>query len=226
MSKIPKIKALVPMKIHSERVPRKNIRPLCGRPLFHWILESLSQSSYINEIIINTDSVEIAKDACARFSVTILKRPKELLGDMVGINPLIEHDLANSDGEFYLQTHSTSPLLRTETIDRAIETFFDQTKFDSLFSVTALYTRLYRSDGLSINHDPDNLIRTQDLPPIYEENSCIYIFSRKIFTERYHRLGYHPMLFQIDPFEAVDIDEEHDFAIAEALMLKRLKGLK
>ena len=96
---IPRIKALVPMKGHSERVPKKNFRPLCGKPVFHWILESLSGSKYINEIIINTDSPEIAKSAKDHFNVTILERPDFLLGDMVSIQPLIEYDLSQTKGD-------------------------------------------------------------------------------------------------------------------------------
>jgi CMP-N-acetylneuraminic acid synthetase len=221
---IPKIKALVPMKIHSERVPRKNVRPLCGKPLFHWIVEALLRSPYIDEIIINTDSTEIAENASKNFPVTVLKRPDFLLGDMVGINPLISYDLSMSKGEYYLQTHSTNPLLRTETINQSIEAFFSQAEHDSLFSVTPLYTRLYWQDGKPVNHDPDHLLRTQDLPPILEENSCIYIFSRKVFGQRNHRLGYNPMLFSMDRLEAVDIDEEVDFAFADVWMARRLAG--
>ena len=220
---IPKVKALVPMRHHSARVPGKNLRPLCGRPLFHWIMESLSNSPYIDEIIINTDSEQIAEDATRNFDVTIVWRPDHLLGEMVGIQPLIEYDIANSEGEYYLQTHSTNPLLKTETINHAIETFFSQTEHDSLFTVTPLHTRFYWPDGRPVNHDPDNLIRTQDLPPIYEENSCIYLFSRAMFDQRKHRLGQRPLMFPIDRFEAVDIDEEFDFTIADILMARRLE---
>jgi CMP-N-acetylneuraminic acid synthetase len=219
---IPKIKALLPMKIHSERVPRKNIRPLCGKPMFHWIVEALSKSQYIDEIIIDTDSHEIAEDARKNFPVKIVGRPDFLLGDMVSMNAIIAYDLSVSTGEYYLQTHSTNPLLRTETIDRAIETFFAESDHDSLFSVTPLYTRLYWPDGKPVNHDPENLVRTQDLAPIYEENSCIYIFSRTIFAKRNHRLGYRPKIFPMDRGEAVDIDEEVDFSFADAWMARRL----
>mgnify|MGYP000064684592 CR=1 FL=1 len=176
---IHKVKALVPMKAHSERVPNKNLRNLNGKPLFHWIMENLSKSKYIDEIIINTDSDEIAKSAKDNFNVTILDRPNYLKGDMVGIQPLIEYDLLNTNGEYYLQTHSTNPLLKTKTIDAAIESFFSQNEHDALFSVTETKTRFYWPNGKGINHDPKILIRTQDLEPIYEENSCFYIFSKE-----------------------------------------------
>jgi CMP-N-acetylneuraminic acid synthetase len=219
---IPKIKALVPMKGHSERVPNKNIRLLAGKPAFHWIMESLNNSKYIDEIIINTDSEEIAKSAKENFKVTILKRPDYLLGDMVSIQPLIEYDLSQTNGEYYLQTHSTNPLVTTQTIDNAIEAFFSQNEHDTLFSVTSIKTRYYWPDGQGINHDPEHLIRTQDLEPIYEENSCFYIFSRKTNLEIKNRLGSNPMMFPIDKLEAADIDTMDDFYWAEFLLNKKL----
>ena len=210
-----KIKALVPMKGHSERVPNKNIRIIAGKPLFHWILESLSKSQYIDEIIINTDSEEIAENASANFDVIILKRPEELCGDMVSMSPLIKHDISHTSGSLFLQTHSTNPLVKTETIDRAIETFYKLSDHDSLFTVTPMWTRIFWKDGEPINHDPDNLIRTQDLDPIYEENSCLYLFSRDIFNKRENSLGFNPKMMVMDRIESIDIDEEHDFQLAE-----------
>ena len=221
---IPKIKALVPMKGHSERVPNKNIRTLCGKPAFHWIMESLSKSKYIDEIIINTDSNEIAESASSNFDVTILKRPDFLLGDMVRIQPLIEYDLSQTNGEYYLQTHSTNPLLTTATIDRAVEEFFSQNKHDALFSVTSVKTRFYWPNGQGINHDPKHLIRTQDLEPIFEENSCFYIFSRTANQLVKNRLGSNPMMYPISSDEAADIDEMEDFYWAEFLLQRKLKN--
>jgi len=218
MVNIPIITALVPMKGHSERVPNKNIRQIAGKPCFHWIMESLSKSKYIAEIVINTDSDIIAESARENFNVTILKRPDYLCGDMVSIQPLIAYDISQTKGEFYLQTHSTNPLLTPDTIDEAIEVFFDQTKHDALFSVTPLKTRFYWPDGTAVNHDPNNLIRTQDLSPIYEENSCIYIFSSETNIKFKSRLGSRPMMFPINRLEAVDIDDWEDFFLAEYLL--------
>lgn len=220
---IPEITALIFMKGHSERVPGKNVRLMCGRPLFHWIIESLVQSRFVREVIVNTDSQVIAEDAQRTFGATIHMRPDYLKGEMVSALPLIEYDITNTSGEYFLQTHSTTPLVRPATIDRAVEAFFAQSLHDSLFSVTPVQTRLYWPDGRGINHDPDRLIRTQDLDPVYEENSCLYIFSRAVFERRKNRLGARPMMFEMDRFEAVDIDQEFDFCVAEALMAKRIE---
>ena len=90
--------------------------------------------------------------------------------------------------------------------------------YDSLFSVTRMQTRLWDQSGRAINHDPAILLQTQDLPPVYEENSCLYIFKRKTLLAHRNRLGERPMMFEIDPPEAWDIDEELDFQIVELLM--------
>ncbi|NHZ85204.1 MAG: acylneuraminate cytidylyltransferase family protein [Planctomycetia bacterium] len=212
------------MKSHSERVPNKNIKPIAGKPCFHWIVETLSKSKYIKEIVINTDSEEIARSAKENFNVKVLKRPGFLLGDMVSIQPLIEYDLSKTNGEYYLQTHSTNPLVTTETIDRAIEVFFAQNEHDTLFTVTPTKTRFYWSDGTGINHDPKHLIRTQDLEPIYEENSCLYIFSKTTNKKTKNRLGLNPMMFPMERLEAADIDDIEDFYWAEYLLLRKQKN--
>jgi CMP-N-acetylneuraminic acid synthetase len=95
--------------------------------------------------------------------------------------------------------------------------------YDSLFSVTRLQTRLW--DGLArpINHNPAILLQTQDLPPLYEENSCIYIFTREGLLKKRTRIGERPFLFEIPAMEAQDIDEEQDFLIADLLMKYRLR---
>lgn len=212
------ITALIFMKGYSERVPRKNLREFYGKPLLYWILESIDRSNLINSVIINTDSEEIAETASKYFDVKIHMRPDYLLSITSNeANQILEYDVNNSQADFYLQTHSTNPLLRTETIDNSIKRFINQSECDSLMGVTELKTRLYWPDGKGINHDPKKLIKTQELPPVYEENSCIYIFSREMFLKRKQRIGENPLLFPINPIESVDIDEESDFLIAESI---------
>jgi len=221
-----KITALLPMKAHSERVSNKNIKDFCGRPLYHAVLSSLLQSKYIDKVIINTDSIIIKEDAPKNFErVIIVDRPKEIQGDFVSMNEIIAYDLSKIDGEHFLHTHSTNPLLRAETIDVAIETYFKNlNEFDSLFSVTRLQARLYWKDGSPINHNPNELLRTQDLPPVYEENSNLYIFSKTSFANAGRsRIGRKPKMFEISKIEAIDIDEPEDWEVAEILYMKRVK---
>jgi CMP-N-acetylneuraminic acid synthetase len=138
------------------------------------------------------------------------------------MNDILIHDTGQAQADFYLQTHSTNPLLKPETVARAIHAFLaGYPAHDSLFSVTRLQTRLYDRDGRAINHDPAVLIQTQDLPPVYEENSCLYIFTRDNLIQRHHRMGARPLLFDIDAGEAWDIDEELDFAITDFLLRRK-----
>jgi CMP-N-acetylneuraminic acid synthetase len=215
-----RIAALVPMRHHSQRVPGKNYRPLAGRPLFHHILETLSAVREITEIAVDTDSDIVMEGLRQHFpNVRIIPRPEHLRPDDVPMNDILIHDMGMVDADYYLQTHTTNPLLRAGTIVRAIRTFLEaQPMYDSLFSVTRWQTRLYDQSGRALNHDPAALIRTQDLPPVYEENSCLYIFTRANVVKRRHRIGERPFLFEIDSAEAWDIDDELDFAICEFLM--------
>jgi CMP-N-acetylneuraminic acid synthetase len=224
---IPSVKALIFMKYNSVRVPRKNIREFCGRPLFHWILETLEKTKYISEIIINTDSEEIAIDAQRNFSVTIHMRPEYLLDiNSNEANQIIAHDLSLIEGEYFLQTHSTNPNLKSDTIEKAVESFFESKVNDSLMSVTPVQKRFYWPDGRPINHDPQNLIMTQNQVPLYEENSCIYLFSRKGFQIQQSRIGVKPLFFPVDAMEAGDIDDESDFVIAESMKQYLTKNAK
>ena len=219
-----KLAALVPMRHHSQRVPGKNYRPLAGKPLFHHILKTLLAVPEIETVMVDTDS-EPVMDGVRRFfpTVRLIQRPGHLCPDDVPMNAILLHDTAQVDAEFYLQTHSTNPLLKPETISRAIQLLFaNYPAYDSLFSVTRWQTRLYFQDGRAINHDPAVLIQTQDLPPIYEENSCLYLFTRENLIKRHHRIGAKPFMFEIDKAEAWDIDEELDFEITDFLMKKRM----
>ena len=222
---IPNIKALIFMKEHSERVPKKNIKDLCGKPLFYYIFDTLSKSKYIDEIILNTDSIKIANMVKSFFDVTIHMRPDHLLKITSNeANLILEHDLSLSDGNYYLQTHSTNPLLSVNSIDRSIEFFFEKNKnYDSLFSVNKYQSRFYDESGNGINHNQKELVKTQDLPNFYEENSCIYIFSKDSFTKHKNRIGSKPILFPLTKIESCDIDTPEDFEFAEYLMEKKNK---
>jgi CMP-N-acetylneuraminic acid synthetase len=218
-----KITALVPMRHHSQRVPGKNYRLLAEKPLFHHIVETLMSVPEIQAVIVDTDS-EPVMEGVRRFfpDVKLIQRPAHLRADDVPMNDILLYDTEQIQSEFYLQTHSTNPLLEAETVSRAIQAFLlAYPKYDSLFSVTRLQTRLYFQDGRAINHNPRELIQTQDLPPVYEENSCLYLFTRDNLIQWHHRIGETPLMFEIPADEAWDIDEELDFEICDFLLRKK-----
>ena len=214
------IAALVPMRHHSQRVPGKNYRSLAGKPLFHHILSSLLTCPEISQVVVDTDSPPVMDGVRQHFpGVTLLVRPMYLRDDTISMNEILLYDTSQVQADYYIQTHSTNPLLRPATISRAIQDFLAHYPgYDSLFSVTRLQTRLWDQHGQPLNHDPSVLLQTQDLPPVFEENSCMYIFTRQALLERRNRLGEHPLMFEVDAAEAWDIDEELDFSITEFLM--------
>ena len=219
----PRIVALVPMRHDSERVVGKNYRPLGGKPLFHHIVETLLACELVAGVAIDTDSPTVKESCAERFpEIQIIDRPTELLGGDVPMNDILLHDTTVVEADLFLQTHSTNPLLLTETVTSALTEFLgNRDRYDSLFTVTPLQTRLWTPEGDAINHDPTVLLRTQDLPPVMEENSCLYLFDADTLRKRGNRIGERPLLYPLDPLEAWDIDEESDWTVVEALYAKR-----
>lgn len=211
--------ALLPMKGHSERVPNKNVRLMAGRPLYHWITRELLRAEMIDEVVVDTDSEAIANDVGVHFpSVHVHERPDHLRGDFVEMHDIVAHVAAQFHGDVILQTHATNPLLRSETIDRAVSAYSLEGDHDSLMSVTSCQARFYFQDGSPVNHDLRKLERTQDLSPLLEENSCIYVASRELILRTGKRVGERPLLFAMGRREAIDIDDEIDFLMAECLI--------
>ena len=217
-----RIIALLPMKRHSARIPNKNFRDFNGKPLFFWILETLLSVDEINHVIINTDASDILEGhgLYGNERVIVRDRPEPLRGDFVSMNRIIEDDLNNSEADLYLMTHTTNPLLSASTIRKAISVFLtkhQQGECDSLFTANRIQTRFYRKDGEPINHDPENLVRTQDLEPWFEENSNLYVFTKDSFGKTNARIGTKPEIIVNPKSETIDIDEPDDWNIALSL---------
>lgn len=217
------VTALVPMRHHSQRVPGKNYRLLDGRPLYQHIISTLQQVKEITQLVVDTDSPEVIQGIHENFpQVKVLDRPESLRADTIPMNEILMYDVSQFPSDLFLQTHSTNPLVKPETFSRAIQTLTRlYPAYDSLFAVTRLQSRLWDGLGRAINHNPNILLQTQDLPPVYEENSCMYLFTAGILANKRNRLGDRPYLFEIDRDEAWDIDEEIDFRLVELLIEAR-----
>ena len=223
--------ALLPMKAHSARVKSKNFRMIAGKPLFRWILDTLLSIDEIDHVVINTDARSILgenglNDGDANGRVIIRDRKPEICGDFVSMNLVLEDDIRAVKSDAYFMTHTTNPLLRAETIREMLAAYFSEESGgnDSVFGVTPHQTRFYTPEGQPINHDPDNLIRTQDLPEYMEENSVGYLFSRESFAKTSARIGVSPILYSTPTLESVDIDEPSDWFVAESLLMRVAKG--
>lgn len=222
MSSQPRVVALLPMKAHSARVKGKNFREFADKPLFRWILDTLRSMEEIDTIVINTDARDILLEHGLEEggSVQIRDRKEELCGDMVSMNKVLADDVENVPADIYLMTHTTNPLLKANTIREALKKFQaaqQSGEADSLFTVNRFQTRFYREDASPINHDPNNLLRTQDLEPWFEENSNLYIFTRDSFASTDARIGQKPVLFETPPMESYDIDDQYGWDLAELM---------
>lgn len=217
-----KLVALVPMKANSQRVPEKNFRTLHGKPMFKWILDSLLKIEEIDQIVINTDARDILREIglVDGGRIHIRDRKPDLCGDTVSMNRILADDILEVEADTYLMTHTTNPMLSAATIRSALREFREKhstNETDSLFSVNRVQSRFYREDGSPVNHDPDNLIQTQDLEPWLEENSCLYIFTGESFAQTNARIGRQPLMFETPALESVDIDTPDDWNLACAV---------
>lgn len=215
--------ALVPIKEHSERIPNKTFAKIKDKPLFSFIIDSLMSSVNISKIVINTDSENLIEKVNKIYSsekIIFINRPKNLVGDLVPMNSIIDYDISQFDEEHFIQTHITSPLLNYSTIDDAIDFYYQNKEiYDSIVSVNKYKNRFYNHLKIPINHSGDaNIARTQDLKPIYEENSCFYIFSKDSFKKSgKNRIGKKPFYYSINKLESVDIDYPEDLELARSL---------
>jgi CMP-N-acetylneuraminic acid synthetase len=226
-----KVVVLLPMKANSTRVKGKNFREFCGKPLFRWILDSLLAVEEIDLVVINTDARDILAENGLVDSDRILIRDRkaDICGDEVSMNVVLADDVANVEADIYLMTHTTNPLLSSNTIKQAIAQYsgaLEAKSADSLFTVNKIQTRFYTKDCKAINHDPDNLIPTQDLEPWYEENSNLYLFNRESFASTDARIGSQPTMMVSPALECSDIDTPDDWDRAVAMTHYMLgKGL-
>lgn len=213
-----RVAAIVPMRHNSERVPGKNYRLLGGMPLYRHVVHSLRLVPEIDEIVIDTDSPTVMDDAREIFpDVTLLSRPEHLRDGAIAMNDVLLNTLRQIDVDVVLQTHSTNPFLSAASLQKALHAFAANDEVDSVFGVTRLQARLWSKDTKPVNHDPALLLRTQDLDPIYLENSCFYVFTPHSLAETGNRLGPRPMMVEVPAREAIDIDDEWDFRVAEAV---------
>lgn len=215
-----RIVALVPIKLNSQRLPHKNILPLMGKPLCWHVCNTLSLSKYIDQVYIYCSDVEIKKYIPE--TVTFLERPNYLDGNTVKGLEIYKSFTEKIDADIYVLAHTTSPFIKTDTIDNALEKVLSK-KYDSAFSARRIQTFCWFNDQ-PINYSLTDIPRTQDIKPVFEETSAFFIF-RKDVIEKNRRIGFSPYISEIDSIEAVDIDtkEDYDFArlIANSIHLTR-----
>jgi len=215
-----KIVALIPIKLGSKRVPKKNIKPFFdGTPLMHFIQKACLKSKYIDDIYIYC-SDESIKDYVLP-GVKFLQRPEFLDGDDKNANDIISEFMKTVDADIYVNTHTTSPFAKVETIDDCIA-HVASGEYDSSFCAEAIRTFMWEN-GKPINFDPNHFPRTQDLPLIYGETCIAYVFKKETFQKYNRRVGINPFIKEVGKIEAMDIDYPEDFEICDAIYKEIMK---
>lgn len=212
-----KIVALVPIKLNSERVKNKNIRKFDnGRPLCTYILDTLKNVNNIDEIYVYCSDEKIKEYIPEE--IIYLKRSNSLDQSTTKINEVLKAFAQDVDADYYVLTHATAPFITKETIEKGVE-IIRNGEYDSVFTVTKLQDFLWK-DNKPLNYSLDAIPRTQDLEPLYEETSGLYIYSKELILKEGRRIGYNPFLLEVSKIEALDIDTEDDFFISNAVSSK------
>ncbi len=212
--------ALIPIKLKSQRVPGKNIKPFCdGTPLMSFIQQTCLDTRNIDNVYIYCSDDAVKPYVLP--GVNYLKRPEYLDGDNINANDFIREFMKTIDADIYVNAHTTSPFAKPETIEECVEKVASG-EYDSAFCAEGLRTFMWEN-GKPINFDPDHFPRTQDLPLIYAETSIAYVFTKKSFLKHNRRLGSKPYIKEVSKIEAIDIDYPEDFDIADAIYKEVIK---
>ena len=209
--------AFIPIKEKSERVKNKNFRIVNKKPLFYYILNTLSTVEKITEIVIDHDTDKVKHEVEKYFNtIKFIKREDKLLDPHESVNNIIKANLKNFKHDFIFQTHVTNPLLTKKTIESSLNKFLEQK--NSVFSVTKHQARFYNSQISPLNHDLNELLPTQHLEPWYEENSNFYIFSKSEFKATNSRINKSSSIHSVSKTESIDIDTEEDLELVVKLL--------
>ncbi len=214
-----KVVALVPIKLHSQRLPHKNILPIAGRPLCWHICNTLVGTKGIDEVYV------YCSDKAVRQYLpegTLFKqREKALDGDMVKGFDIYRSFIHEVDADVYVLAHTTSPFIKASSVENALGHILSGVH-DSAFTAQRIQTFAWYK-GKPFNYDPEDVPRTQDMEPVWVETSAFYMFQKEIFTVHGRRIGFKPFIQEVSGMEAIDIDEEKDYELA--CRLAKAEGL-
>jgi CMP-N-acetylneuraminic acid synthetase len=216
-----KVVAFIPIKLNNQRLPGKNLLPLDGRPMCDYIFRTIQETEGIDERYVFCSDESIRKYLPPDGDILFLSREKWLDGYEVKGLQIIESFVSGVDADIYVLTHVTSPFLKPVSLETAIRKVRDE-GYDSAFSASERKAYFWFR-GRPVNYSPDDIVTTQNVEPLYEENGGFYIFTKEVFTDLHRRIGLNPYIHVTDAFESIDVDEREDFEFAEvaAQYLKR-----
>lgn len=207
-----KVVAILPAKGTSERIKSKNMRLLNGKPLFLHTLEKLCECDFIDEVFLDTESDEMLQYADYLRYIPF-KRPAELATNKASGNMVFMNEVNNIDADIYIQIFSTTPFIKKETIKKGVEIVSTSEEFDSAILVRK--EKLYQIDGNQPMYPKDNIPNSVNLPDTISDTMGLYIIKKESALRGKNRYGFNPYLLVADAVEAIDINYDGDFALAE-----------
>lgn len=205
---------MMPIKLHNERLPGKNIKMLGGKPLLQYELDNLLATGLLDEIYVYCSSEDVIPFLPQ--GVTFLKRPEYLDLPTSNFTQFFDAFMREQDADIYILAHATAPFITVDTMRECIEAV-QNGAYDSAFCAQSIQTFLWQG-GKPLNFNPVNLPRTQDLQPVYQETSGVYVFTKEVFQKHRRRIGNKPYIKCVSFKEAIDIDNPDDFRLAETLL--------
>lgn len=206
--------AFVPIRLNSQRVVGKNLRPLGGRPMMTYLLQSLAAAKNIDQVYVYCSSREV--EQYLPEGVKLLLRDERLDSNTTLGAEIYDAFVSQVEADIYILAHATSPFIRTSTIEQAVAKVASG-EHDSAFSAERIQTFTWWQ-GKPLNYSLKNIPRTQELEPIYVETSAFFVFEREVWTEQHRRIGDKPYVAVTDRIESIDIDNPDDFTLAEAIV--------
>lgn len=214
MEKKMRIVAIVPMKLNNRRLPQKNTKCFTnGKPLCYYILSTLLKVETIDEVYVYCSNPDI-KEFIPK-GVKYLKRSEMLDRDSTSMTEVLTCFTKEVPADVYVMTHTTAPFISKQSIEKGLNAVLSG-KYDSAFAAKKLQDFLWK-DGKPFNYRLDNIPRTQDISPLYEETSGFYIYKNEVMSKLHRRIGKNPLIVEVGEIESTDIDEAEDFMIADSI---------
>lgn len=218
------ILAVIPARGGSKGIPKKNIRLMNGKPLISYSINNAKDSRYITDVFVTTDSNEIAEVA-EEYGAEVIKRDESLSSDLVTLDPVVFHaricaeKIKNKQYDVVITLQPTSPLLKTETLDNAIE-YFINGNYDTVISVINkphLSWGIQENKIIPLYKERKN---RQELPPQYFETGA-FLIAKANCVKNNTRIGENVSVFEVAENESIDIDDKNDWLLTENLMNRK-----
>ncbi len=204
--------AFVPIKFNSQRLKDKNFLPLGGKPLCWHIFNTLLQVKGFDQVYVycsNPDVVQYVPEG-----VAFLPRPASLDSDTTLGMDIYQAFASQVQAGVYALCHATSPFVSPASVQAGLDKVLAG-GHDSAFSVDMHKTFAWYQ-GQPLNYSLDHIPRTQDLEPVYLENSAFFVFSREVLAMK-RRIGHRPFMVAVTQLESIDIDTQDDYDMANVI---------